>query len=719
MVIAMVGAALTPTMLSSASAASGDVGYADFQYGTPYTGSDPNVSPTASKPQSKLWFSQGQWWGALLQASSQKFHIYSYDAATNKFTDTGVPADNRAGVDQVDVLYSDGTLFVVGHSRTNSAVPIQVSEFTNSNGRWVPGPIHSVNTVAVEAAVLAKDTQGRLWVAYTSGGQVRVKVSGTDHNFTTPYFIPGDPATANGDATKVTTDDIASVQSHDGKITVVWSNQHADADGNTAVYVATHPDSADPQSGWEASERIFSGPKFADDHINIQSTEGSPGGSVFVLLKTGEVATDPPANPLIVLMVLRPSGKWEAPHTVATVGDHMTRPIILLEPSANKLHVFASSPDTGVHTGGVIYQKTSPMDNISFPSGLGDPFIKLAADPKINNATSTKQNLTSASGTLVLASDQTTAWYVHNYVPGTGTATAPVADFSYLPASKTDPMKVAFTNRSTNTSSWTWSFGDGSPDVTTKDAVHTFKAPGSYTVTLKASNGTETATKTTSVTVAKAPVAPIVFMKGAGSFTSMNLTVRASWAPSPDSAPIARYRVTKTTIGATKRSRWASTTVATGKRAISFRGKQGSTYCMKVSAVSRTGVVGRASALRCVTVPIDDRQLVRRGAWQMTSLRGTYLGTALKTSSRGASVTKTVTGKTVALLVGKLPRGGRVAVYRGHRLVKRISLKSPTFRPRQLVMVSDGRRVTTARYRVVVTSKGAPVIIDALAVSRM
>jgi hypothetical protein len=47
---------------------------------------------------------------------------------------------------------------------------------------------------------------------------------------------------------------------------------------------------------------------------------------------------------------------------------------------------------------------------------LGTPFIQLASDPKINNVTSAKQTVNSTSGLLVEASDDSTRFYVHNFL---------------------------------------------------------------------------------------------------------------------------------------------------------------------------------------------------------------------------------------------------------------------------------------------------------------
>jgi PKD repeat protein len=66
----------------------------------------------------------------------------------------------------------------------------------------------------------------------------------------------------------------------------------------------------------------------------------------------------------------------------------------------------------------------------------------------------------------------------------------PVAAFTGTPTSGTAPLKVSFTDASTNTpTSWSWSFGDGSSvNATVKNPIHTYSTPGNYTVALTATN---------------------------------------------------------------------------------------------------------------------------------------------------------------------------------------------------------------------------------------
>src|SRR3712207_4011021 len=57
---------------TAASAATGDVGYV----GPSYTGA---TTPTADKPQSKLWFTDGRWWANMFDTVSQDWHIFYLD----------------------------------------------------------------------------------------------------------------------------------------------------------------------------------------------------------------------------------------------------------------------------------------------------------------------------------------------------------------------------------------------------------------------------------------------------------------------------------------------------------------------------------------------------------------------------------------------------------------------------------------------------------------
>ena len=83
----------------------------------------------------------------------------------------------------------------------------------------------------------------------------------------------------------------------------------------------------------------------------------------------------------------------------------------------------------------------------------------------------------------------------------------PSADFEGAPLSGVAPLQVQFTNRSTGAPcSWYWTFGDGRTDAA-RNPSHTYKAPGTYTVSLKATGpgGSDTETKAAYITVTAPP----------------------------------------------------------------------------------------------------------------------------------------------------------------------------------------------------------------------
>lgn len=78
----------------------------------------------------------------------------------------------------------------------------------------------------------------------------------------------------------------------------------------------------------------------------------------------------------------------------------------------------------------------------------------------------------------------------------------PVAEFSGTPTSGTAPLAVQFTDASTGATSWSWTFGDGGTS-TAQNPNHTYNDPGTYTVSLTATNavGSDVETKVDYITV--------------------------------------------------------------------------------------------------------------------------------------------------------------------------------------------------------------------------
>src|SRR5215211_147266 len=398
-----------------AAPAAQDVGYRDFSYDAASV-----VAPTGQKPQSKLWFNDGTWWGSLFNRSAEEHHIYRYDRATHTWSDTGTVIDERNS-SKADTLWDGSHLYVATAGPTSAAshsgrVLRYSYDAATKKYSLDPGFPVIVTSGGMEAIVLDKDTTGKLWVTYTQNNQVYVNHSlADDKSWGTPSVLP-----VNG--TTVSADDIAGIAAFDTQtaapqIGVMWSNQVDDA-----MYFATHKD-GDPDNVWQQSRTAIQGPKTADDHISIRSVQADDvSGRVFVAVKTslGDLQNADTNAPLILLLVRDQAGNWTN-YRVGRVIDHHTRPIVMIDQEHRNLYVFATHDENC----GAIYYKKTPLSNISFSDGWGTPFIQSSTDTCINNATSTKQNVNSATGLPVLASDDRSKNYLHNFMDLSNADTTP------------------------------------------------------------------------------------------------------------------------------------------------------------------------------------------------------------------------------------------------------------------------------------------------------
>lgn len=96
----------------------------------------------------------------------------------------------------------------------------------------------------------------------------------------------------------------------------------------------------------------------------------------------------------------------------------------------------------------------------------------------------------------------------------TGTSPAPLTDFRFAPTTPLVGQSVSFTDTSTGgPTSWSWNFGNGATSAT-RNPVYAYPAPGTYSVSLTATNAGGSSTRTKSVTVL-APTPPVITHFGA------------------------------------------------------------------------------------------------------------------------------------------------------------------------------------------------------------
>src|SRR5207253_1879749 len=271
---------------------------------------------------------------------------------------------------------------------------------------------------------------------------------------------------------------------------------------------AVHQDGASDTT-WSAGEQALSGSGSADDHINLKSLQADGSGRVFAATKTSNTSS---SSALIMLSVRSGAGVWSR-YPIALVSDCPNRPIVLIDEQNNVLHTFYTAPGPPSYacnsSGGATYEKTSPLNSVSFAPGSGTPVIVDADSPFVHNASSTKQNVNSTTGIVVLAINGDTGYYWHHYeaLGPPPPPQPPVASFSGSPTSGIVPLTVNFTDASTGQpTSWAWTFGDGGTS-TAQNPSHTYTTAGTYSVTLTATNtmGSNSLTKTNYITVTPPP----------------------------------------------------------------------------------------------------------------------------------------------------------------------------------------------------------------------
>jgi len=404
-----------------------EVGYRDFSYPS---GTGGNSEVTGEKPESKLWWNDGFWWGSLWSSAGNAYHIYRLDLATQDWVDTGTAIDDRSD-SRADTLWDGQSLYVVSHIFAASAVAAPAGErgelyrYSYDAGTQTytldAGFPVEVTGGKSETLVLAKDSVDTLWVTYVENRQVMVNhsLNGDDSDWGTPFVLPV------GNEANVTKDDISSVIAYNQHIGIMWSNQNSPK----TMYFAVHP-TGTPDTVWT---KVRSYTVSGDDHINLKSLQVDSAGDVFAVIKTSQ------SSALIVLLVCennlnrcKSESDWTS-YPVYNADFSPTRPILLIDTDNRELYVFNrviyEVIDLVNHKG--IYYKKTDMDNIQFDvGGIGTPFIKSATETGINDPTSTKQNLNNTTGLVVLASDKQPDYYFHNYLDLAGGTSPIITSFS-------------------------------------------------------------------------------------------------------------------------------------------------------------------------------------------------------------------------------------------------------------------------------------------------
>ena len=402
------------------------------------------TAPSGEKPQSKLWFNDGSWWGWMWSTTKAAYDIQRFDVTTGSWIDSGVAIDTRAK-SLGDALWDGTHLFVLSAIRQNGSTTdpgVRLYRFTYhpatqtySLDSGYPVTIFTpASSDDLEAAVLDEDSQGTLWATFTYanepgncptmqncpvGRSVLVTHSlASDDSWATPFVLPV------AHAASVSGDDISTIVHFGNNIGVLFSDQSPDQLGNTADYFAWHANGA-PDTAW-TEETPMIGPLMADDHLNLKA---APDGRVYAAVKTSrnDALNPTMSDPMVLLLERTTDGVWHQ-SVFDTVASQDTRSQIVLDPAQDLVYQFATYPPSGDYTnGGWIYCKATSMDALSFPDGRGTPVIAFTPQDHLNNFSSTKQTVGPDTGLLGIATDDETKFYSHSLFALTDTPSCEVS----------------------------------------------------------------------------------------------------------------------------------------------------------------------------------------------------------------------------------------------------------------------------------------------------
>jgi PKD repeat protein len=601
----------------SASAAPGDIGYE----GASHTGTG---APTGTKrAESVLWFNDGKWWANMWDTSTNDFYIFSLRTSDQTWVRTNTKVDTRAN-SHSDVLWDGSKLYIASHLAVADGVaaasgfPSYLYRYsyntTTDTYSLDTGYPSRINNMKTETLTIDKDSTGVMWATWMQGNAIYVNRSlpNDQRTWSTPAPVPGAPA--------VSVDDNSSVIAYNDYVGIMWSSQSGAApDG---VYFAVHRNGA-ADTAWSAPIVAYQAPKGSDDHMNLKWLDVSA-GQIYAAVKTSFTTGTQPLLQLLVFDIA--TGKWRAPYTIARQNECPNRVILLIDEARQLLRTFATYPGpNGVcsTSGGAIYEKSSPLGNISFPASKGKPVMLDADSQFVHNVSSTKQNIKAGMGVVVLADNNKTMRYWHFYEApgGTAPATAPTAAFTATQASS-PALTTQFTDTSTGSpTSWAWDFGDNSTSTATSPS-HTYAAAGTYTVTLTATNttGSNTASKAVTVTAATS-----------GDTTPPDTAITSSGPTGTVTATSASFAFTSSETGSTFQCKLDAGAYAACTSPKGYTGLAAGSHTFSVQAKDAAGNLDATPATRTWTIGTTPGQ----GA-TLTPVADTWVGSDATSTNHGA-----------------------------------------------------------------------------------
>ena len=298
---------------------------------------------TGMKPQSKLWRSDGYWWGVF--ADSTGTHIWRMGGdrwiqSTTLSKETDIRADVLASDRYVEILLFRGQASSL--VRCYMAEEYKTYGILNTKGTGPTIPVEL--DPGVETATIARDGDGRLWIASDGEDQVNVRwLDPQSETVSGPYTL----------ATGITNDDICVVSRlSDGDVGVLWSNQNRQRYGFRRHASGGEPDDWFPDEIPADGSAIDHGEGMSDDHLSVSL------GSDGTLYATVKTSYDTDGMPLVACLVRGVHHRWDP---LYHVDDEGSRGVTVLDETKGTFAaVYTSYRDNS------IVLKYSSVDTVSF-----------------------------------------------------------------------------------------------------------------------------------------------------------------------------------------------------------------------------------------------------------------------------------------------------------------------------------------------------------------
>jgi PKD repeat protein len=223
--------------------------------------------------------------------------------------------------------------------------------------------------------------------------------------------------------------------------------------------------------------------------LTVTFTDTSSNSPIAWSWNFGNGTTSTQQNPPAV--TYNSAGSYTVSLTVTNTGGSSvsTKTLVVTSPAITAPRsVFTASTLSGAAPLTVTFTNTSTGNPTAWSWNFGNGTTSTLQNPPPITFTGTQTYTVTLTVTNSAGSNRSSQLIVVR-------ANVPSANFSYT------MRTVSFTDTSTNVpNSWLWRFGDGTTS-TVKNPTKTYKAAGTYTVTLQASNASGSTTKSSTITI--------------------------------------------------------------------------------------------------------------------------------------------------------------------------------------------------------------------------